>query len=835
MATERNNLLFFINNCGYEIISGSFYITESKITKSQENAHHISPGTTIYYKVQDTDSEKRKGFNFQAGRKGSEDVAKWFNNEIGINPEKNTTFGHTAGSLNFACKGKLKLTLKKDNKEKLYEFSDIVLAQGHSAAANNWWFGGENCNYKGGKDVTVLSDDRSIILTCQRGDGDIASNQVYISNVYVIPRNIVNLSLENLNDYIIESASYKVTGYCVSDNKITDVTDNKIYNIKPNGNTISFDFGFEQEATVKTSKWFTDRIASNENTFKKNPDKLNFAVIGDLTIVLKGKSHPNRIYNFKDVAFAQGSSFTANNWWFGGKKAESISGYQVMLPSIDEGKEAKVIFLRGSDTNFLNVNTVSMYIPTRNVVELNISSSKYGLKKAIYKVKDFSVSDGQSYDIQRDFVVKQENSSLSFDFGFDRKKTSKTAELFQKVIKSSENIFNENPDELNFFVVGDLIVELLGQGLPNSEYSFTFKDVVFAQGSSGTANNWWLGIKGSTYQASAYFPNRSIKLTHTLNGDVSTSFEFYRPTLSTSFNTLTMLVPDFPENYWPTNTGWMKRISDNKLLHELSIPGTHDTGTYAVYVNVFAQTQTLSILEQLQAGIRYLDIRCHHADNRLSIYHGPIPTTLTFQEVIKDCITFLNANPSECIIMQVKNENDLPEWGNNRSFYETFISNASENPNYWYLKDEMPTLGSVRKKIVLIRRFDSDKICGLNYQDTNKFCIQDEFLLQINEKPEKKSEKVINFIKSLENRDVNKPRWYINYTSATYAEPSLTLPIAALFKLTPWYIAQEVNTALNIYLYGNKTKFLGTVIMDYPEYHDLRFSVNKIIESNFNN
>ena len=54
----------------------------------------------------------------------------------------------------------------------------------------------------------------------------------------------------------------------------------------------------------------------------------------------------------------------------------------------------------------------------------------------------------------------------------------------------------------------------------------------------------------------------------------------------------------------------MKNLSDNSKITEFSIPGTHDSG--ALLPIPFAQTQKLSFANQLNNGIRFLDIRLRH-------------------------------------------------------------------------------------------------------------------------------------------------------------------------------------------------------------------------------
>ena len=56
---------------------------------------------------------------------------------------------------------------------------------------------------------------------------------------------------------------------------------------------------------------------------------------------------------------------------------------------------------------------------------------------------------------------------------------------------------------------------------------------------------------------------------------------------------------------------WMSLLDENLRLNQVSIPGTHDSGThYVAFIkSIHAKTQSLNIKEQLEHGIRYLDIR----------------------------------------------------------------------------------------------------------------------------------------------------------------------------------------------------------------------------------
>ncbi len=174
-----------------------------------------------------------------------------------------------------------------------------------------------------------------------------------------------------------------------------------------------------------------------------------------------------------------------------------------------------------------------------------------------------------------------------------------------------------------------------------------------------------------------------------------------------------------------TATGWMASIANGANLTQLSIPGSHDAGATVEPVSGTAKCQSLSISDQLRAGIRFLDIRCRHINDAFAIHHGSIYQNLNFDDVMNACFTFLNTNPGETIVMSVKEEYDPT--GNTRSFEQTFDSYVAKNPTQWYQGAAVPTLGEVRGKIVLLRRFGATSlpkgIDATNWADNTTFSI----------------------------------------------------------------------------------------------------------------
>ena len=150
---------------------------------------------------------------------------------------------------------------------------------------------------------------------------------------------------------------------------------------------------------------------------------------------------------------------------------------------------------------------------------------------------------------------------------------------------------------------------------------------------------------------------------------------------------------------------WMAAIPNSWRLGSFSIPGTHDTCALHETVPNTARCQSMSLAEQLNAGLRYLDIRCRHMKDRFVIYHGIEYQHFSFEQVLETVNSFLDAHPSETIILSVNEEHKPSKV--TRNFWETFEWYYAQNPARWHIGEVLPELGSVRGKIVLLRRFNT--------------------------------------------------------------------------------------------------------------------------------
>lgn len=279
------------------------------------------------------------------------------------------------------------------------------------------------------------------------------------------------------------------------------------------------------------------------------------------------------------------------------------------------------------------------------------------------------------------------------------------------------------------------------------------------------------------------------------------------------------------EQVWSLNS-WMTGLSDNQSLAKLSIPGTHDSGARHEPLSGTAKTQTLSIREQLDAGVRFLDVRCRHIDNAFAIHHGAIYQQLNFDDVLNATISFLNANPKECVVMSVKEEHTPSN--NNRSFEETFNTYVQKNPSKWYLGETIPTLGTARGKIILVRRFGASNVKGIdvtNWADKATFSINNgKASLRVQDQYEvKNNDNKWNAITGLlsEAKSGSDAVMYLNFSSG-YAPMIFGIP-----NITK--VSDDMNSRLNNYFTTGTQGRFGIVIMDFANAD----RAGKIISTNF--
>ena len=240
----------------------------------------------------------------------------------------------------------------------------------------------------------------------------------------------------------------------------------------------------------------------------------------------------------------------------------------------------------------------------------------------------------------------------------------------------------------------------------------------------------------------------------------------------------------------PNGTNWMSAVADKTPLCALNIPGSHDsamayyqnsTGNYARVFGIpvyntgeYACTQELTIPEQLEAGVRFLDLRFSPKSGELRLCHGDADdakivaqimsfvrwaspmllitdfagaplvrldtefyayedascqTPSTFQTVMGHIKRFLQEHPSEVLIVKLKRENGEAEdylrlLGKQMQALQKEVNPATGKP-YVYMEEgsavytKMPGVAQARGQIVLMCPEYEQIGCGGNLEMSN--------------------------------------------------------------------------------------------------------------------
>lgn len=266
---------------------------------------------------------------------------------------------------------------------------------------------------------------------------------------------------------------------------------------------------------------------------------------------------------------------------------------------------------------------------------------------------------------------------------------------------------------------------------------------------------------------------------------------------------------------------WMRLIEDDRPLNRMSIPGTHDSAARSAAVGA-CKNQKMTIFDQLDSGIRYLDVRLRRVTNtkfelpdeplpdikgptiratsedKFALHHGPCYLNMNFDDLMVQVERFLISYPTETILMRVREE--FEAFPNARPFGEIWEQYMARYGNLFVgdLKGEIPRLGDVRGKIVLL--WDNPEIAGRGLPYLGDATdIQDFFQFRGSEL-DKKKDLIVEYLKK------DKKKLVLNYVSGVLK------PIP-----DPFFIAERLNpfTYRKIGEYTGR-KDLGVVIMDYP-------------------
>ena len=331
---------------------------------------------------------------------------------------------------------------------------------------------------------------------------------------------------------------------------------------------------------------------------------------------------------------------------------------------------------------------------------------------------------------------------------------------------------------------------------------------------------------------------------------------------------------------------WMSGIPDNRYIYEINLPGTHDSTTANSknstdnYVKIFgipvynsgkyAKTQSLTLQQQLDAGVRYLDLRFSAKQGKLLLCHGnnekaapvnkavkilsylnPIllllerfdrpflsldtqfyayedeecTVEITCESALAQVKKFLTENPSETIIITAKKEN-----GDTDEFLKLFNEqiqmlkteiNPSTQKEFLYTENgkgiysEMPVLSQVRGKIILMTPFYEELQAGDMLDAKNKAGQTDFMGMTFNYEnhwsvpARKKTRYVESFIKDFSTDMSKDAENHLAYANVIKTNSS------AVLRQTPYEISNKVNDSLYSENKLIKGRYYGWIMGDF--------------------
>ncbi|KAK4634481.1 1-phosphatidylinositol phosphodiesterase [Fulvia fulva] len=258
----------------------------------------------------------------------------------------------------------------------------------------------------------------------------------------------------------------------------------------------------------------------------------------------------------------------------------------------------------------------------------------------------------------------------------------------------------------------------------------------------------------------------------------------------------------------------------------------------------------MTMEQQLDAGIRYFDLRCGIVDDIAEMVHGAALLGLKLPEVMNTIYKWLDAHPTEAIIVQIKEDRESER--STVHFAQAIFACVSTRSERWRTANTTPTLGELRGKIQLFRRYRGPNLWAYGidvtqWQDNPSvpFTITTQNMVQLTiqdhysfSDPQSLPALVaikggdVSGLLERASKDLDPGHWYINFTSA--------YEFNFYYQLTPRAIAtgghyqfrwiDGINVRLHNWLRTRVGRqHYGIVAMDFPD-TDL---VSELIRSNF--
>ena len=289
---------------------------------------------------------------------------------------------------------------------------------------------------------------------------------------------------------------------------------------------------------------------------------------------------------------------------------------------------------------------------------------------------------------------------------------------------------------------------------------------------------------------------------------------------------------------------WMASLDPNTNLSDITLPGTHNSAAYdlttkfnendsqynyiqeatlgvdlpnkliAPFACRFALTQSLSISEQLRAGIRYFDLRVDYDDETSLFRTFHLLFGLPIQDILKQIQDFIKTNPSEIIVIEMRELLSASVTAQKKQELTHIILDFFGSALY-PVTNALPTIGEMQAAgttvIVAVQDGDINSSSDLIWPTSGK--IRDTFAntVDVQEMSEYNQERLAEFNSNGNQFLFNKLSWILT-PNTDYLKDSLLR--GSIFNLAK----EDANPGLIGFAANNDGVQLGNIlIIDYVE------------------
>jgi len=308
---------------------------------------------------------------------------------------------------------------------------------------------------------------------------------------------------------------------------------------------------------------------------------------------------------------------------------------------------------------------------------------------------------------------------------------------------------------------------------------------------------------------------------HEFDYPVSNMVNIYQHMEADSAGMLAAMTLNFGPAFSSQDWMGLLDLSTDPKLGDLTIPGTHNTGTWDATRD--SKCQSLNIRQQLEYGIRFFDLRLAVSGDDLRIWHGSerqnVYLARDLLPVIKD---FLAKHPTEFVILCVANVS----WSINYNQFNSLLGKLLGQgvaTNKLYDGAAMPKVAGMGGVVALMRQDKEatfgimahdwpDDAKGLVWNPSGQFWYSVQNVYKFGSDYLTAKWGIIKAQLDCAAKKSDGPAWYANFTSASRAPITDPIDIALATD------QKGMNYELHAYLCKQVgPQYFGTLPMDFPE------------------